>query len=285
MYSIAAPNLSLDQIYASGQCFRWKRIAEGKYIIPYINGASVVQQNKENIVIHCPEEQFYEYWYEYFDIGLDYVEINTKFGRVDDYTKICAARARGVRILKQDLFETIISFVLSQQSNIPRIKDMIEKVCLYCGEQKVIRYDGVGVKYAMFPTPEQILEEQDKLRFCKLGYREKYIVNICEDIVSGWFELDYLCTLDYYMAKKYLMEQSGIGPKVADCICLYALHHMEAFPVDTHIQQILMREYDSDVETFTQWYLDGNVEHIGLLQQYMFYNEINPPKEDLGWVL
>ena len=85
--------------------------------------------------------------------------------------------------------------------------------------------------------------------------------------------------MSYEDAKEYLMQFDGIGPKVADCICLYALHHTKAFPIDTHIEQILKREYDCDYEVFSEWYLEGLKGNEGIVQQYMFYNEINPPKE------
>ena len=85
--------------------------------------------------------------------------------------------------------------------------------------------------------------------------------------------------MEYKSAKEYLMQFDGIGEKVADCICLYGLHHLQAFPIDTHIEQILKREYDCDYEIFSEWYLDGLNEYAGIAQQYLFYNEINPPKE------
>ena len=102
---------------------------------------------------------------------------------------------------------------------------------------------------------------------------------MCQDIVDGWLDLYELSQMSYEDAKEYLMQFNGIGPKVADCICLYGLHHTQAFPIDTHIEQILEREYDCDYETFAEWYLDDLKGSEGIVQQYMFYNELNPPKE------
>ena len=130
-----------------------------------------------------------------------------------------------------------------------------------------------------FPTPQSILENQDKLDQCKLGYRKDIIIGLCQDIVDGWLDLYELSQMSYEDAKEYLMQFNGIGPKVADCICLYGLHHTQAFPIDTHIEQILEREYDCDYETFAEWYLDDLKGYEGIIQQYMFYNELNPPKE------
>ena len=106
------------------------------------------------------------------------------------------------------------------------------------------------------------------------------IIDICQDIVEGWLDLDLVGQLSYEEAKQYLMQFNGIGPKVADCICLYGYHYLQAFPVDTHIEQILERDYNCDCETFKKRHLSKLLQNYGgVIQQYMFYNETNPPEE------
>ena len=280
MFVIEVPCINLDQIYNSGQVFNWIKLRDSKYVIPFRNQALKIEQQKERLIMSCNDEQFYNIWYNYFDMGTDYFAINFSAKRIDDYMKICANRGSGVRILRQDLFEMIITFALATATNIPRIKAMVESINQVCGtEHKQSVKEGGRIIWYEFPSPNAILENQDELDKCKLGYRKDIIVDLCQDIVDGWLDLQELSQMSYEDAKEYLMQFNGIGPKVADCICLYGLHHTQAFPVDTHIEQILKREYDCDCEVFTDWYLDNLRGSEGIIQQYMFYNELNPPKE------
>ena len=280
MFVIEVPYLNLDQIYNSGQVFRWIKLRDSKYVIPLKNAALKVEQQKERLIMSCNDKDFYEIWYKYFDMGTDYCDANFKMKRINEFAKICANRGSGVRILNQDLFEMIITFCLATATNIPRIKYMVNSIVELCGikHQQRMREAGLITWYE-FPTPDMILENKDKLDDCKLGYRKNTIIDICQDIVDGWLDLDELNEMTYEDAKECLMQFNGIGPKVADCICLYGLNHTQAFPVDTHIEQILKREYDCDCETFVDWYLDNLKGYEGIVQQYMFYNELNPPEE------
>lgn len=281
MYVIKVPYINLNQIYNSGQVFSWIKVRDSKYIIPFKNQALKVEQQNDRLIMSCTDEQFYNIWYDYFDIGTDYLTLNFSVRRrIDKYMSICANRSSGVRILHQDLFEMIITFALATATNIPRIKNMVESISKVCGikHKQSMREVGQVVWYE-FPSAEAILNKQDKLDQCKLGYRKNIIIELCQDIIDGWLDLEELSQMSYEDAKEYLMQFNGIGPKVADCICLYGLHHTQAFPVDTHIEQILEREYDCDYETFSEWYLDDFKGYEGIIQQYMFYNELNPPKE------
>ena len=277
---INVPYLNLDQIYNSGQVFSWIKFRDLKYVIPYKDQALKVEQQKDRLIMNCNEEQFYDIWYKYFDMQTDYGDINFKAKHIGEEMKICANRGSGVRIIRQDPFEMVITFCLATATNIPRIKWMVQSIREAYGIKHVQSMREVGkVVWYEFPTPESILANPKKLDNCKLGYRKNVIVDICQDIVDGWLDLNLVGQLSYEAAKQYLMQFNGIGPKVADCICLYGLHHTQAFPIDTHIEQILEREYDCDYEIFAEWYLDDLKGYEGIIQQYMFYNELNPPKE------
>ena len=250
---INVPYLNLDQIYNSGQVFSWIKFRDLKYVIPYKDQALKVEQQKDRLIMNCNEEQFYDIWYKYFDMQTDYGDINFKAKHIGEEMKICANRGSGVRIIRQDPFEMVITFCLATATNIPRIKWMVQSIREAYGIKHVQSMREVGkVVWYEFPTPESILANPKKLDNCKLGYRKNVIIDICQDIVDGWLDLNLVGQLSYEAAKQYLMQFNGIGPKVADCICLYGYHFAQAFPVDTHIEQILERDYDCDCETFKE---------------------------------
>ena len=280
MFVINVPYLNLDQIYNSGQVFSWIKFRDQKYVIPFKDQALKIEQQKDRLIMNCNEEQFYDIWYKYFDMQTDYGDINFKAKHIGEEMKICANRGSGVRIIRQDPFEMVITFCLATATNIPRIKWMVQSIREAYGIKHVQSMREVGkVVWYEFPTPESILANPKKLDNCKLGYRKNVIVDICQDIVDGWLDLNLVGQLSYEAAKQYLMQFNGIGPKVADCICLYGYHFTQAFPVDTHIEQILERDYDCDCETFKEWHLSKLQNYGGVIQQYMFYNETNPPEE------
>ena len=170
----------------------------------------------------------------------------------DDFLKAAYEFGSGIRILRQDLWEVIISFIISQNNNIPRIKKSIEKLCNEVGGR--------------FPSCYEILDMN--LSDKGLGYRDKYL----EDAASWWmWEGEYAESRlrQTKEPKRHLLEVKGIGNKVADCICLFGLHHLDAFPVDTHIKKIIDREYDGELPDWAK------SKYAGLFQQYMFYYSLN----------
>lgn len=226
----------------------------------------VATQNGDKISFYCSKEEFDNHWANYFDIKTDYEKIINSIDKKDKYLCRCARSASGVRILRQDLFEMIITFIISQQNNIPRIKKCVERLCETYGKKCK---DGDDVYYA-FPTAKKLatLSEEDLLSL-GLGYRAKYIVKVASDVANKSFDLKALSKMDYENAKRALLSLYGVGVKVANCICLFALHHVEAFPIDTHIKQILNANYPGGFP-FEKY--DG---YAGILQQYMFYYDLH----------
>lgn len=160
----------------------------------------------------------------------------------------------------------IVSFLISQQNNIPRIRKCIENICREYGEKKE---NAKGQTYYAFPKPEALAGlDEDALKACNLGYRSKYVVRSARSIVCGEIDLDAILNMSYKKAKEELLKLFGVGVKVADCICLFALHHLQAFPVDTHIHQAMETHYKRG---FPKRRYKG-VE--GVLQQYIFYYEL-----------
>lgn len=280
MFIIEIPYMNLDQIYDSGQVFRWIRYREGKYAIPVGDRVLKVEQVRQRFIMNCTDQEFYDFWYQYFDLETDYSQLNYKAKQTCMEMAPVATRCSGIHILRQDLFEIIVSFMLATATNIPNIKRMIEQIAMKCGtkHKSSMRENGQLTWYE-FPDPQTLLYKQDRLDNSFGLKRKERVLQICSDIIEGWLDLDLLQTMKYQEAREYLMSFEGIGPKVADCICLYGLHLMESFPVDTHIEQILKRDFDcDDVDVFKEWYLPGMQGYEGLVQQYLFYNELFPPK-------
>lgn len=260
-------NFSLEQICRSGQCFRMSRIGDGSYKIIANDQYIEVRQRGKECEFFCDEQEFADFWENYFDLKTDYSACIARISPNDDYLKNAAAVGSGIRILRQDLWEMMVTFLISQQNNLPRIRRCIQNICEAYGEKKV---NSEGKEYCAFPRPEALAGlSEDALRTCNLGYRSKYVVRCARDVVSGASDREKISGMDYQQARKELLKLFGVGEKVADCVCLFGLHHLQAFPVDTHISQALAQYY-------AEGFPHSRYHDIqGVLQQYIFYFEIN----------
>lgn len=287
MYVLEIPFMDLDQIYNSGQVFRWIRLNDHKYVIPFRDKALKVEQQKQRFMFDCSEEAFFETWWDYFDAQTDYSILNNAVRFCDESFKIPANRAKGIHIIKQDLFEVIIACSLETATSVQRTKEMMNGIARKTGvKHKQAMREAGQVCWYEFPTPEKLLQKQDFLTTQETGYKHDIIIGLCESIVDGWLDFELLQSMAYEEAKEYLMEFDGIGPKVADSICLYGLHHMKAFPVDTHLNQIFERD-GMTYDEFVEWFLEDNKiakENKGLLRQYLWYNEVYPPRRLEEWM-
>lgn len=263
-----AEDMNLKQIAASGQCFRMDEREEGLFSL--IAGERYLEiqcLEKGKFIFFCKNQEFFEFWYNYFDLSRDYGKLKEKIDPEDTYLKKAAEFGWGIRILRQDLWEMTATFILSQQNNIPRIRRCVRLLCEKYGEKRI---NFRGEEYFSFPSPEALAgADLEGLKACNLGYRARYIQETAAAVTEGKVSLEVLKNMDYEEAKKELMKLCGIGKKVADCICLFALHHVEAFPVDTHVSQLLAAHYPNG---FPFWRYPG---FAGILQQYMFYYEVS----------
>ncbi len=260
------PYFSISQICRSGQCFRMKEEETGSCVVIAGKRRIEVSQQGEICWFDCSEQEFEEFWKEYFDLEGDYAACMARVDSGDLYLQKAMEEGFGIRILRQDLWEMIVSFLISQQNHIARIKRCIELLCEQYGE---ICTDIKGNDYYAFPEPEALAGlPEDALKECNLGYRSKYVVRAAQSVCSGALDLDRISRLSYGRAKKELLKLFGVGEKVADCICLFGLHHLQAFPVDTHIRQALEAHYRRGFPH--RRYRDCQ----GVLQQYIFYYEL-----------
>lgn len=252
------------KIMKSGQCFRWKQvdenhigvIASGKYI------EMTMAKAQEPVTFSCNEEEWNGFWKAYFDADRDYVKIgNLIESSGDEHLMEAYGAGRGIRILKQDLFEIIISFMISQNNNITRISRSIELIC----ERAGIKVRG-GYK---FPGPDEADPKMFEEPSLGLGYRAPYIKEMYEFVSENPNWLRELESFSFKDAYKELILRKGIGPKVANCICLFGLGHVNAFPIDTHVKQLLEKYYNKEEFDFKRY--EGC---LGIIQQFLFYYEI-----------
>ena len=260
------PDFDLDQIARSGQCFRFRPLGERHYALVAGGRYLEVSQQGQTVRFDCPEDEFEAVWRPYFDLDADYGRYKSAVAKRDKYLQSAVAAGGGLRILRQELWETIVCFIISQQNNIARITKCVKNLCLLFGETC---YNKSKQVYNAFPSAERLAAcTADELAPIRLGYRAKYIVAAARQVASGEVDLDAVRRMDYAHAKAELMRLTGVGVKVAECICLFALHHIDAFPIDTHIRQMLDAHYPKGFP------LRRYRGFAGVMQQYTFYYEL-----------
>lgn len=247
-------DFNIEQIADSGQCFRMDKIENGRWRVRAFNRELEITQRLDEVCFDCSQEEYDAVWKDYFDMSRDYCAIKSAIlATGDEYLSAAVKFGYGLRVLRQDLWETLVSFIISQRNNIPRIKSTIFKLCRGS---------------VNFPSAAELAEFSDEeLKSCGLGYRAKYVKDIAQNVCNGKFDLEKLRNLDYAQAIDYLKTQNGVGNKVANCVALFGLHKTEAFPIDVWIRRIIDTHYNGHFDTsrFTGY--------AGIVQQYMFYYE------------
>lgn len=249
------------KIFECGQCFRWNREADGSYIGVAMGKAARVRRDGGSIFISGTVEDFQTIWRAYFDLDKDYGVIGRKLC-IDAYMTAAVEYGTGIRILRQDAWEALCSFILSQCNNIPRIKKIVEKFCADYGAP--ISFE--GRTYYTFPSAEKTaaltLEDLAPIR---CGFRASALLEAARAVVSGELDLKALAAGDPENALEALKKLNRVGDKVASCVMLYGLHMLDAFPVDTWIRRVLKVQYPQglDPAVFSPY--------AGIAQQFMYY--------------
>lgn len=271
MIKVIKDHFSLRQICESGQCFRLKELTTDVYELVAMGRYLKMEQQGEEITFHCDEEEFQSVWRSYFDLDGNYGQMIASVKETDTYLQAAVNYGSGIRILKQDLWEMIVSFIVSQQNNIKRIRKCI---ALLCERYGIRRETPQGQVYYAFPTPESLAGAKfDELAQCNLGYRNKYIKKTAQSICMGEVSLEKISTMPYRNAVEELKKLCGVGDKVAECICLFALHQLDAFPIDTHIKKVLECRYPKGFP------FDAYAGYAGVIQQYIFYYDLAGEKK------
>lgn len=266
-------NFNIAQILDSGQCFRYEEININEYlIIAYNKILRVKQVESRFILFNIDEKEYLEIWKEYFSLDNKYDKIINELKNKDDVIKNAIEYANGIRILRQDLWEIIITFIISQNNNIKRIKQNVNTLSINYGK-KIGEYN--NKEYYSFPTIDELKDvTEDELRKHKLGFRAKYIKDAIDKIVSKEIEINNLYSMDTENAKNELLKIKGIGNKVADCILLFGLHKYDVFPTDTWINKIMIKEYikkEVKIEEVTAFAIKYFGEYASYAQQYLFH--------------
>lgn len=257
-------DFDLKKIQISGQCFRVKETEPG--VFRFITGDHVVYifeskiiRNTNIIEVSCSEDEWKKVWEPYFDMGRNYADICEKESGKHDFTDRAIACGRGLRILKQDKWEMLISFIISQRKSIPAISSAVEAVAKKFGT--CIEDDVMA-----FPTPEQMASATlDDLKECGLGYRAPYVIDAIHKVLGGELDLEAIDKLDDEALFEKLMEVHGVGKKVSNCVCLFAYARMGRAPVDVWIERAINDEFGG-VNPFPEY-----GENAGIIQQYIFY--------------
>ncbi len=242
-----------------GQCFRWEPQSDGSWL-GIVRGipARVVDTDGALFLHTLPGT--HSLWSNYFDAELDYDLIGTSFS-VDPFTTAAAAFGRGIRILRQEPWEALCSFLISQCNNIPRIRSILTRLCTTLGDP--ISFSGHTL-YS-FPAPERLASfERADLEFLRAGYRSPYLISAARAVCDGSLDFAALSAMDTDRARREIMQLHGVGRKVADCFLLFGLHKLDAFPVDTWMKKAAAF-YPGDLSRFS------NSPYAGVYQQYIFY--------------
>ena len=256
----AVTDYDLERTFNCGQCFRWD-MKDGKWCGFAGEYPCRIWMEKEDMYVQClvPVENFDKfsgYMHHYLGLDMDYIRLKKQFS-ADETMKKAIGYAPGIRVLNQPFFETLLTFIISRNNNIPRIKKIVDAMATTYGTK-------VGEMYA-FPTPDQLkdvtIEQYNELR---MGFRSKYIFDAVAKILSEDVDEKTLKEMDYTAAQKYIMQIKGVGPKVADCVLLFSCEKYESFPKDVWINRAL-----------AQMFPDGLPECIkgmeGIAQQYIFH--------------
>lgn len=265
-------------IFDCGQCFRWEEQEDGSYTGIFKNNVLNVKKEREDIIFTgiC-EENIEKICIEYFDLNRDYEKIKSTLSKVDPYLKESIHYGEGIRLLNQDLWETIISFIISANNNIPRIKGIINRLSKTYGN----KIEWKGKEYYTFPTVEQLAKaDVQDLRELGLGFRDIRVYETTRKIRNKEIDLEKLHQeKSTTKVRDMLLTLSGVGPKVADCILLFStLKRFDVFPIDVWVRRVMNDLYignkdetkvnKKEIENLAREKY-GNLE--GIAQQYLFY--------------
>lgn len=274
-------SFELKDIFECGQCFRWNEDQDGSYTGVIKHGVlNVRKENRRVFFKGCLDDDIKKVCKNYFDLDTDYSVLKNTIEKMDDYMEQCISYGSGIRILNQDLWECIISFIISANNNIPRIKKIIDRISEEYGDKIIWN----NKTYYTFPTPQKLRKAKvENFRSMGAGFRDIRIYNTTKMIVNNEVDLSKLENMSNSdEIREELLKLDGIGEKVADCVMLFALRKFDVFPVDVWIRRVMNELYikNENEEKVSKKEVKkianekfGNL--AGIAQQYLFYYRKN----------
>lgn len=270
MLRVHIPYLNLPLIMDSGQCFRMKQI--GKNTFQLIAGGrllTIKEDGAEHYLFDCGQDDFEHIWREYLDLSRDYGAILEGISEGDPFLMSAKAFGKGLRILRQEPFETLISFIISQRKTIPAIRTCVENLARSFGKE-------IASKAFAFPSAETLAAQPlDALKACGLGYRAPYVLKTAQMVASRQIDLEALRLLSDKALMDALMAFPGVGEKVAGCVMLFGYARFDAFPRDVWINRVIDQVYQGRFD------LSPYKGHAGFIQQLMFVYGRSPAFRDM----
>lgn len=266
MIRFTPPDGSLDlaQTLDCGQAFRWRPVLRPDGVEAWrgvcFGHVLTVWEADGGFCFDCTQDEFDRIWFSYFDFQTDYAAIRASLTELHPVLRDAARFAPGIRILRQDPWEALCAFIISQNNNIPRIKGILDRLCALLGEPVPA---GCETLYA-FPAAERLAAcTAEELQPLRAGFRAKYLIDAARRVASGEIDLEAVRQMPVSEARAALQTILGVGPKVADCVLLYGLHRTESFPMD-----VWMKRAMALLPGITPEQLG---EHAGVAQQYIFH--------------
>ena len=261
-------DFNLKNTITCGQIFRYYEIDEGYIVILKDRVIKLIEKDNYILIESNKEENLKEAVYDYFDLNRDYGKIEKEIMKKDKKLKDALVFSRGLKMIHQDPFETIISYVISQNNRVPSIAKALNLIAKNYGE-KVYFND---CEYYLFPSINKLINVSiEDYRNCKTGFRDKYLYEIVQNINCNNLNIDSIYNMSGDEALKYLMTFKGIGNKVASCILLFAYQKFDVYPIDTWVKKFMKEDYNIEGEkNIKEFTFNTYKEYSGLAIQYMF---------------
>ena len=259
-----------------GQCFRWKNIDENEYIGVIKDRVIKIRQINDTLVIKSSDyDNLENVVKEYFDLNKDYEAIEKRISKIDENVKKAVKNTTGIRILNQDFFETLMSYIISANNNIPRISKSVNLISEKYGKKIIFENE----EYYLFPTPDELknVTEEDYKK-CGVGFRARYLKHAVDYVLNNKIEISNIYNKNTQELRNNLLTIMGVGPKVADCILLFSCKKREVFPIDVWVERIMTNLYFENYgkamkkKEILEYAKNNFKDDSGIVQQHLFYN-------------
>ena len=259
-------DFDLGETLTCGQSFRWRKREDGSFSGVVSGRVITAALDGDSLLLAGADEEDRALWEAYFDLSLDYGAVRERLSALHPEMAEAARYAPGIRILRQEPFEALITFIISQNNHIKRIEGIVDRLCECFGEP-------IGGGAYAFPTASRLAAlEPDDLMPIRAGFRHRYIIDAARRVDAGEVDLEAIRTLPYDEARRSLMTITGVGVKVADCVLLYGLHRLESFPLDVWMKRAMTTLFDGMEPSAFGAY-------AGIAQQYIFhYSRMHPER-------